>query len=90
MFALDWSLEAVFDRQLKNACPLAKQSRVLVDLINAGDDYELKPVATIQEDKVVVYNLPKSQEPLDIRMSWKQDSFQYRKVFKRYNLNVII
>lgn len=82
---LDWSLEAVFDRQLKNACPLAKQSRVLVDLINAGDDYELKPKTTIQDDKIAVYNLPKAQEPLDIRMAWKQDSFQYRKL----NQNII-
>lgn len=72
-------MEAVFDRQLRNACPLAKHSRVIVDLINAGDDYELKPVTPIQNDKAV-YNLPKTQEPLDIRMSWNQNAFQYRKV----------
>lgn len=78
---LDWSLEAVFDRQLKNACPLAKESRVLVDLMNAGDDYELKPVTTVGDNKVAVYKLSKSQEPLDIRMSWNENSFQYRNVF---------
>jgi phosphatidylinositol glycan class T len=77
----DWSLEAVFDRQLKNACPLAKDSRVLVDLTNAGDQYELKPTTYKQENKVAVYNLnSKLKEPLDIRMSWNQDSsFHYRK-----------
>lgn len=78
---LDWSLEAIFDRQLKNACPVAKESRVLVDLANAGQDYELKPQMTSQENKVAVYNLSKLKEPLDVRMSWNQDSFQYRKVY---------
>lgn len=70
----------MFDRQLKNACPLARTSRVLVDLDNAGDQYELKPTAYSQENnKVAVYNLSKLKEPLDIRMTWNQDSFQYRK-----------
>jgi phosphatidylinositol glycan class T len=69
-------LESVFDRQLKNACPLAKESKVLVDLINAGDQYELKPM-TKQENKVAVYHL--SKEALDIRMTWNQDAFLYRK-----------
>ena len=73
-------MEAIFDRQLKNACPVAKQSRVLVDLNNAGDNYELKPQMTIQDNKVAVYNLSQSKEPLDIRMAWNQDSFQYRNV----------
>lgn len=77
---LDWSLEAIFDRQLKNACPVAKESRVLVDLANAGDKFELKPEMTTKDNKVAVYNLSKLKEPLDIRMSWDQDSFQYRKV----------
>ncbi|CAO3639653.1 unnamed protein product [Mucor hiemalis] len=73
----DWSLEAIFDRQLKNACPVAKESRVLVDLANAGDKFELKPEMTTKDNKVAVYNLSKLKEPLDIRMSWDQDSFQY-------------
>jgi phosphatidylinositol glycan class T len=72
---IDWSLESVFDRQLKKACPLAKESKVLVDLVNAGDQYELKPM-TKQENKVAVYHLT---EPLDIRMTWNQDAFLYRK-----------
>lgn len=79
---IDWSLESLFDRQLKNACPLAKESKVLVDLVNAGDHYELKPEATQFEDnKVAVYHLSKhvQQAPLDIRMTWQQDSFLYRK-----------
>lgn len=71
----------MFDRQLKNACPLAKESKVLVDLVNAGDHYELKPEATQLEDKVAVYHLSKQiqQTPLDIRMTWQQNSFLYRK-----------
>ncbi|GAA5799969.1 hypothetical protein HPULCUR_005390 [Helicostylum pulchrum] len=72
----DWSLEAVFDRQLKNACPVAKESKVSVDLMNAGTDYELKPATTVQ-DNVAVYKLSKSKEPLDIRMTWNEPSFQY-------------
>ena len=72
----------MFDRQLKNACPLAKESKILVDLVNAGDHYELKPEATDSENKVAVYHLPKyiQQAPLDIRMTWKQNSFLYRKL----------
>lgn len=70
----------MFDRQLKNACPLAKESKVLVDLVNAGDHYELKPEATQLKDKVAVYHLAKQgqQTPLDIRMTWQQHSFLYR------------
>ncbi|KAI8886113.1 Gpi16 subunit, GPI transamidase component, partial [Backusella circina FSU 941] len=74
----DWSLEAIFERQLGNACPLATQSRVLVDLKNIGQDYELKPY-TNEENNVAVYHLPKGQsvQPMDIRMTFKEDSFQY-------------
>jgi phosphatidylinositol glycan class T len=60
MFYKDWSLEAVFERQLLNACPLATQSRVLVDLKNAGKEYELKPF-TKQENDIAIYHLPKGQ-----------------------------
>lgn len=75
---IDWSLEAIFDRQLKNACPVANKSQVLVDLRNAGTDYELKPMTTVQ-DQVAVYELSKSStEAMDIRMSWNEDSFEYR------------
>ena len=75
----DWSLESVFDRQLKNACPIAKESKILIDLENAGDSYELKPAPINQENKVAIYHLSKhlQQEPLDIRMSWQQNSFLY-------------
>lgn len=76
-YYIDWSLESVFDRQLKNACPVAKESKVSVDLTNAGTDYELKPAMTVQ-DNVAVYKLSQSKEPLDIRMTWNQPSFQYR------------
>lgn len=53
---------------------------MLVDLANAGESYELKPEMTSKDNNGAVYNLSKSKEPLDIRMSWNQDSFQYRKV----------
>lgn len=73
---VDWSLESVFDRQLKSACPLAKESKVLVDMVNAGDHYELKPVTKF-ENKVAIYHL--SREPLDIRLTWNEGAFLYRK-----------
>lgn len=68
---------------MKNACPLAKESKVLIDLENAGDNYELKPAPTNQENKVAIYHLSKylQQEALDIRMSWQQNSFLYRKFY---------
>lgn len=49
-----------------------------MDLRNAGTDYELKPMTTVQ-DQVAVYELSKSStEAMDIRMSWNEDSFEYR------------
>ncbi|RCH77811.1 hypothetical protein CU098_000628, partial [Rhizopus stolonifer] len=70
----DWSLASVFDRQLRQACPVANQSRVSVDLTNAGDEYELKPAGQ-KQGNAVTYHL--SKEPLDIRMDWRQSSFDY-------------
>ncbi|KAI8082676.1 GPI transamidase component PIG-T [Gilbertella persicaria] len=70
----DWSLASVFDRQLRQACPVANQSRVSVDLTNAGNEYELKPAGQ-QQGNAVTYHL--SKEPLDIRMDWRQSSFDY-------------
>ncbi|KAI8994674.1 GPI transamidase component PIG-T [Pilobolus umbonatus] len=70
----DWSLESVFDRQLRNACPLASESKVLVQLKDTGDHYELKP-PTETQNKVAVYHL--TNNPLNIRMTWKESSFIY-------------
>ncbi|KAI9478748.1 MAG: GPI transamidase component PIG-T [Benjaminiella poitrasii] len=73
----DWSLGAVFDRTLRNACPVAKESKILVDLVNAGNEYELKPL-TEQQDNMAIYKLsPNSKEPFDIYMTWKENSFLY-------------
>lgn len=75
----DWSLSTVFDRQLKNACPLAKESKINVDLDNAGDQYELKPSTYQLNNNSAIYDL--TQELLDISMTWHyENSFQYRKV----------
>ncbi|KAI7903831.1 GPI transamidase component PIG-T [Cokeromyces recurvatus] len=73
----DWSLKSVFGRKLKNACPVAKESKIRVDLANAGNEYELKPV-TKQEDNIAIYELsPNSKETFDIHMAWKENSFLY-------------
>ncbi|KAI8984284.1 GPI transamidase component PIG-T [Mycotypha africana] len=78
----DWSLESIFERQLENACPVATESKVVVELEDAGNDFELKPVTitadTEGKNKVATYHLSSSKEPLDIRMTWNQEnSFLY-------------
>ncbi|KAI9276299.1 GPI transamidase component PIG-T [Sporodiniella umbellata] len=72
----DWSLSTVFDRQLKKACPLAKESKVIVDLENVGDQFELKPTNSRSENNTLVYDL--SNEALDTSMTWHvEESFEY-------------
>lgn len=73
----DWLLSTVFDRQLKNVCPLAKESKIFIDLENTGDHYELKPANQQLSNNTAVYDL--SQEALDTSMTWQhENSFQYR------------
>lgn len=73
-------MEGVFDRHLTNACPIATTSHVSVDLTNAGDEYELKPSPDKRENNIFIYELsPKNKNPLDIRLTWNQDYFIYRK-----------
>ncbi|KAI8336034.1 GPI transamidase component PIG-T [Blakeslea trispora] len=71
----DWSLASIFDRELHHVCPLANQSRVLVDLENVGGHYELKPMPDQTMGQTMVYRL--SHQPLDIRMEWNQHSFDH-------------
>ncbi|RCI03171.1 hypothetical protein CU098_009538 [Rhizopus stolonifer] len=72
----DWLLSTVFDRQLKNVCPLAKESKIFIDLENTGDHYELKPANQQLSNNTAVYDL--SQEALDTSMTWQhENSFQY-------------
>ncbi|KAG1560200.1 hypothetical protein G6F49_002903 [Rhizopus delemar] len=83
----DWSLSTVFDRQLKNACPLAKESRISVDLDHAGDQYELKPSTYQINNNSAIYDL--TQELLDISMTWHyENSFQYPLEPKRTTIYV--
>ncbi|PHZ16015.1 Gpi16 subunit, GPI transamidase component [Rhizopus microsporus ATCC 52813] len=71
----DWSLTSIFDRQLNKACPLAKESRVVVDVANAGEGYDSRPQPYVN-GTMMSYDL--SQAPLDIGMTWHHErAFEY-------------
>ncbi|KAL0075685.1 GPI transamidase GPI16 [Phycomyces blakesleeanus] len=80
----DWSLETIFERTLKGSCPLARQSRVLVNMDGVNKERELKPSPTLIRDEhtsentqIAVYDLHQSTQPLDVRMSWSEPVFKY-------------
>ncbi|KAG0188163.1 hypothetical protein DFQ28_005309 [Apophysomyces sp. BC1034] len=74
----DWSLEAIFDRKLQEACPIAHQSRVWVKLDQESESkWEIKPTPTETIKSKAVYDLQKVTGELDIRMSWNEPVFEH-------------
>ncbi|KAI9469334.1 GPI transamidase component PIG-T [Zychaea mexicana] len=71
----DWSLKDTFDRVLHGACPVADRSRVHV----ARDDPNAKLSPKLDNPSGGYYDLWKVQDELDIRMTWNENSFVYRK-----------
>ncbi|KAI9029647.1 GPI transamidase component PIG-T [Phycomyces nitens] len=77
----DWSLETIFERTLKGSCPLARKSRVLVNMDTLDNEKELKPAPTLQEESIsntrAIYDLHQSTQMLDVRMAWREPVFEY-------------
>ncbi|KAF7722315.1 hypothetical protein EC973_003439 [Apophysomyces ossiformis] len=74
----DWSLEAIFDRRLKENCPVAHQSRVWVEVSQEkAPKWNLKPTPNDVINSKAVYDLQKVRGELDIRMSWNEPVFEY-------------
>ncbi|XP_044296253.1 GPI transamidase component PIG-T [Varanus komodoensis] len=84
----DWSLFKIFSRTLTEACPLASQSKVYVDISNKGQEKELLDIspaplsvheASVQGDRRIyaVYDLLNpalfnTSRSLNVQLKWKR------------------
>ncbi|CAI2178251.1 11600_t:CDS:10 [Funneliformis geosporum] len=84
----DWSLNQIFGRRLSQACPLAEESKLEINLPEDGD-YKLSPDAddvirnTEGDTSKAVYNLKNVQSKTDVSMTWKEDLFEYNLNFEQ-------
>ncbi|KAL7279582.1 hypothetical protein ACG7TL_005984 [Trametes sanguinea] len=73
----DWSLRSVFDRIVEKACPVARSSKVQVEL-PGETSYTLSPGPTDVVNDMATYELTSAQEALDVAMKWPgENSFVY-------------
>ncbi|KAI0330521.1 Gpi16 subunit GPI transamidase component [Cubamyces sp. BRFM 1775] len=73
----DWSLRSVFDRSIERACPVARSSKVQVELPHETT-YTISPGPTDVLDNVATYTINSGHEALDIAMQWPEEgSFEY-------------
>ncbi|RPD56728.1 Gpi16 subunit GPI transamidase component [Lentinus tigrinus ALCF2SS1-7] len=74
----DWSLRSVFDRSIERACPVARSSKVRVELPRGPSPYSITPDPTAIIDGVATYVVDASEEALDVAMRWPtEDTFEY-------------
>ncbi|KAI0691254.1 Gpi16 subunit GPI transamidase component [Cerioporus squamosus] len=74
----DWSLRSVFDRSIDRACPVARSSKIRVELPPGSSPYSISPDPTTIQDGVATYVVDASKEALDVAMRWPtEDTFEY-------------
>ncbi|CAG8553270.1 8397_t:CDS:10, partial [Funneliformis mosseae] len=84
----DWSLNQIFGRSLSQACPLAEESKLEINLPEDGD-YKLSPDAddviqkTEGDTSKAVFYLKNVQSKTDVSMTWKEDLFEYNLNFEQ-------
>ncbi|GAW04380.1 Gpi16 subunit GPI transamidase component [Lentinula edodes] len=71
----DWSFSSLFDRKVEKACPIAKSSRVSVELPSSGV-YRVYPEPPQVKDGIAHYDLKNANEVWDIGTMWPTD-FEY-------------
>ncbi|KAE9400530.1 Gpi16 subunit, GPI transamidase component [Gymnopus androsaceus JB14] len=71
----DWSFASLFDRVVEKACPVAKSSRVIVDLPTYGV-YRVHPEPSEILNGKAYYDLTNSNQVWDIGTMWPVD-FEY-------------
>ncbi|KAF9076064.1 Gpi16 subunit GPI transamidase component [Rhodocollybia butyracea] len=71
----DWSFHSLFDRKVDQACPIAKTSRVAVELPSSGF-YRVHPEPLEIKDGQAYYNLKIANEAWNIGTMWPTD-FEY-------------
>ncbi|RDX44133.1 Gpi16 subunit GPI transamidase component [Lentinus brumalis] len=76
----DWSLRSVFDRSIERACPVARSSKIRVELPPGSSPYSITPDPSAINDGVATYVVDASEEALDVAMRWPmEDTFEYPK-----------
>ncbi|KAJ2964457.1 hypothetical protein NQZ79_g692 [Umbelopsis isabellina] len=80
----DWSLTSLFDRDIPSYCPVSDRSSVIVRLPSQEQSFQLSPNYDVITDtkqhnqrKVAYYDLKKATEPLNLHMTWNEESFSY-------------
>ncbi|KAI0738852.1 Gpi16 subunit GPI transamidase component [Daedaleopsis nitida] len=74
----DWSLRSVFDRGIASACPVARSSKVRVELPRGPSAYSINPDPTAINGGVATYVVDAKNEALDVSMNWPtESSFEY-------------
>jgi len=74
---LDWSLQSIFDRSIRKACPVASSSRIVVELPK-NEAYAIDPKPSIVQEGFAVYDTSHVEIDLDISLRWPLESvFSY-------------
>ena len=60
---LDWSLHSVFDRTVDRACPVARTSKIRVELPRGVSPYSITPEPTSIVDGTATYTIDASECP---------------------------
>ena len=58
---IDWSLQSLFDRTINRACPVARSSKVRVELPDGSSPYAITPEPGAVEGGVATYTIDASE-----------------------------
>ena len=58
---IDWSLRSLFDRTINRACPVARSSKVRVELPDGSSPYAITPEPGVVEEGVATYIIDASE-----------------------------
>lgn len=62
----DWSLRSVFDRSIQRACPVARSSKIRVELPSGSSPYSITPDPSAINDGVATYVVDASELPVTL------------------------
>ncbi|KAH9919179.1 Gpi16 subunit GPI transamidase component [Epithele typhae] len=76
----DWSLHSLFDRTIERACPVARRSKVRVELPGDPSPYSITPDPTTVANGIATYEVDAKIEALDVALRWpEEEHFVYPK-----------
>ncbi|KIJ35768.1 hypothetical protein M422DRAFT_76311 [Sphaerobolus stellatus SS14] len=71
----DWSFSRIFEKTINNACPVARQSDIILDL-PASENYSISHPTDLLEPSMV-YDVNTIDKPLDLSLSFEENHFTY-------------